>query len=315
MQSIKEFVEDNELGLKISVDSCDLLNRINRARRAIYTAGDYQGTMDHGAIKVGCNKCVYLPYEIETVRTATTGCRHVLVERASYCSVAPEQYCKCGCNNQELALIKTGRQYALPFDLPKHGIRLGFSPVSSKDNGKKIRIKYITSSGTEAIDEGLLNRDTPFTTSSAASKVLSISKQTTLNNVSVLALSPNEDSGPIIHCLHPRELKPSYSQYSLQGCVCDCIVIYGKKRFIPLEAGTDLDETMLDINPSALANMMKALTFYDKGSKEDIVLYQKWTQLAIELLKLDKVDKQGSYDGSKRSEFNPETSLGVNDEY
>jgi hypothetical protein len=315
MQSIEEFIEDNEQGLNISKDTCNLLSRINRARRAIYTAGDYEGTMAHGAIRIGCNKCVYLPYELETIRTATTGCQHVVVERASYCSVAPEQYCKCGCDNKELTIVKTGRQNPLPFEMPTNSARLGFSAVSSMDNGKKMKIRYISSSGTEAINEGVLNRDEVFTTSSAVASVISLHKQTTLNNVSVLLLPPDSDDGRIVHCLHPREVNPMYSQYSLKGCVCECIVIYGKKRFVPFEEGTDLSETMIELNPVAVANVMKALSFFDKGSKEDIVLYKEWMKLAIELLKLDKVDKQSSYDGGKVVSFNPEISLGANYEY
>ena len=295
--NVEDFISTNTQIINRTVESCDIADIINAARSLLYPLGDWSGTMEYGAIPEN-KSCVVAPYEIETIRSASAGCKHVLVENNSFCFISEDQYCECGCSRESITLVATGRSISLPA-FKSGAVR--FIPKSNNDYGRKIRLSYITSSGSEVAEEGVMGEN-GYTTKNPVSSFKFIRKDRTEGTVGAFHVEPLGKTGEKFHTINPRESTLSYSVYSVKGCSCECIIIYGKKRFIPYSKEDILDQE-LDIAPHALALAIKALDLLGSGAKEDINFYQSYVKLAVEYLKAEKKDKKTSMAASHSVEF------------
>lgn len=316
MSNIGTFIEENENVLNKDKNSCGIIRMINQARRFLYPLGEWVGTMTYATINIKCDPCVYLPYEMETAKSASSGCSHINVESNTFCFISEDEYCQCGCNRESMTLVNTDRRSPIPYTINS---TIAFMPRSKLDAGKKLKIGYNNDAGTERIDEVILKQRDLVYTSSVASGIRYIKKDKTLGMVDVFELMKGGKESKRIHSFYPQETNPTYSLYSFKGCVCECIVIYGKKRFIPYaEPEGDSEDYLdieLDISDHALALAIKALEFFASGSKEDIALYKEYTKLSLEYLRQERKDKKSATFAARPVNFNPDINLGVNDEY
>ena len=304
-----DFLEEYKSEIGVSPDSCDAISLINKARELLYPLGEFVGTMGYGTITLTDNKCAYLPYDIETLKRAFTGCKNIVIEDSGYCSMADE-FCQCGCSSTDLTAIKTGTFSPLPFDTLNNRAYY-FRNISKLDNGKKINISYVDSSGTERTEEVILDRDKPVNLCHPMNHVLSLHKDRTLGIVG-LYINPSSGSGKavLIHRIYPKETYPMYAKYSFAGCFCECIVLYGKKRFIGYTNDDYGMEMQLDINPHALVLGIKAIQNLS-GAKEDLNFYAQYVKLAKEFLKQEKNDKTTSFSGTRKVQWDVELPTGT----
>lgn len=300
--NVNEFLDIHSSELGLAPSNCEAINLINKARDLVYTMGDYTGTTGYATINIE-TQCAYLPYNLETLRRAYTGCKNIIVENSGYCSVAND-FCKCGCDPVELFAVKTNQQNVLPYDTFSDR-NYYFRNHSSKDDGKKVVIRYTDGSGTERNEEVVLSSDNDTKLGYPVNRVSILRKDRTFGMVGMYS-----NDGTLIHKLYPNEINPRYSKYSFSGCLCDCVVLYGKKRFIPY-IDDDYDRmSELDIPTHGLLLAIKAIKSLS-GEKEDLKYYANYVKLAGDYLKQEKKDKEQSSQGTHKVEWNPNIPLGV----
>ena len=306
---IRDFLDTYDEEIGFGVDHCSAIKQINKALALIFPMGDYMGLMGYATI-VHCGSCFYLPYNLETAKKAFTGCKNVRVESLGYCQVT-DDFCSCGCEAKELTIIKTDEHNPLPFNEYKKGVTYGFKPRSSNDTGKTITVGYVDRSFTEREDVLTLKHKTISKLKNSVFSIKYIYKDKTFGMVDVME---SEKSDSVIHSLFPAETTPMYSRYSMSGCTCDCIIVYGKKRYIPYQVEEQSLELDTIVNPYALMLAIKANNFLS-GEKQNLPYYANHVKLLSDFLKQEKKDKMGSHTGAKRIDWNPSIPLGAKEKY
>ena len=305
--TLLDFLQTYKEEIGFDETHCSAISYINKGLALIYPMGDYKGLVGYSNIKP-LGRCFYLPYNIETAKKAFTGCRNIKVENLGFCQVT-DDFCSCGCEKKELVIVKTQEYKPLPIDEFDKGVTYGFKSRSSIDNGKTITVVYVDRQFTERKDVLKLNSKSVSKLSNSVFSIKSIHKEQTAGAVDFVSIIGKTESK--IHMLFPRELVPMYSRYSLSGCICDCISIFGKKRFIPFQDSIEsLSEDLGGLNPYALMLAIKANNNLS-GEKQDLNYYQYYVKLLGDFLKQEKKDNNTSSTGTKQVDWPVEIPLNL----
>jgi hypothetical protein len=231
---------------------------LNLARQLVYPMDDFEGTIDYCYVHCLDGKFT-LPYHIETIRNAYDCECRIDIEPGQWKPACPP-YAIRHCLN----FVRTDEYVVVPVNL-RLGYMYGFRITDLNDAGIKFSVSYMNE-GFGAVSEDVTLPSTLEDIVWLVDPVVrfySINKPRTVGYIQLYARSPYNQCC-LIYNYHPLETCPQYQVYYSNQFFGNCILIRGKKRFIPY---TDKDYDMpLDIKShDGLRFAMKAIEHEASG--------------------------------------------------
>lgn len=245
--TLGEFLEMYQDSIGHGSNSQCALDLINRARAVAYPMGDWVGTMVYRVIAV-CNNCFMLPYDLDVIRSAKHNFGHEITINSV---IDKRTYCDCG----DCVMTRVDGRVYNPFVLTEKSPYYMWA-INSNDVGKKVRVQYVTFSGS-VHDETLELRHGRRKATRLRHIPFSITRIEKEPTVGLVGLAQGCNSA----YLYPHDSSPVYTLYWTNVCA-SCIAISAKRRYIPYTIN-DLN-SIVDIHPEALSTLIIALKAKDR---------------------------------------------------
>lgn len=262
--TLEEFLDMYQDSIGHGPNSQCAFDLINRARAVAYPMGDWVGTLVYRVVSVNSN-CFMLPYDLEVIRSAKVNLGHPITINSI---IDRREYCNCG----DCVLTRVDGRLYNPFPLTENSPYYVFA-VNGNDVGKKVRIQYITSSGS-AHDETIELRHTKNKATRLRhipATISRIEKGLTVGLVGVY-------QGSSLAYLYAHDSSPTYTVY-WTNVNSGCVAISAKRRYIPYTR--EQLGYVIDIHPEALSTLIIALKAKDRKDPG-------WAQEHADAVKLSK---------------------------
>lgn len=265
-------------------DSQCAIDLINQARAALYSIGEWVGTIEYGCIQL-TEGCFLLPSHLETVKDASF-CNNTLV-LDNYRNVGYPDYRNC-CSIP--ALTKVFKRTPLPF-YNTGNILVGFRFVNKQDNDSVLTVNYIDSAGTNRIEDVKVKHRNPVFLSNRLASAISIEKPFTSGRVEVYIKTSESNCAKVCsRFIEYNETFPEFTLYSVDGaCGHRQVAFKAKKKMLPYTLSS-LRE-VLDIHPEALSSAILAVKIKEKQDAGWQSSYAQSIKLATDFLKKELIDQ------------------------
>lgn len=286
--TVEDFLQNNESSIGAAGaawNSCQALNQLNRARNLLYGLDNWHGLS--GTICMNACGTISVPYFVEDIK-AVYRCNKLLY-------IAPGEYWTSGeesCCGSEEKVIDNGEYSPIPI-ANEFTTRIGVRSSDMEDDGKTIKITYITAGGSSITDTLTLNFDGLAVTENSVRRITSVAKLHTFGIISFYSVGPDGECCEKLFKAFPAETHLRYRQYCLsQSCCSSCqqVIIKYKKKFLKFFE-TDYNKE-LDFPEHAMYLAMIAISESDKRSVEGYKLYQEYVRSAINYLKKFQTKKE-----------------------
>lgn len=283
--TVGEFLEESGHLTKRSKDSCQALDILNKAIRALWKRGAWYGTVEYACAST-YKSCFYLPFHVYAPLEAWIANKNVNIESLWYLAVPKRkavQCCDISC--AQPVLSPTGRSKPFPIEY-KCNSMLGFRAECFEDKGKNVKMVYETPEGTYVTEEISLEHDSFTYSQYPVSKVKSLKKDRTYGKVGIAAKQFNDDV-QIIHYFDRVETVCNYPEFEFTGSCADNLVIRAKKRRFQLTE--DDYDNLLPLDPDAIEFAIQAILAKQEGT-EGYAAYTAAMQLAEEQLQEEQLE-------------------------
>lgn len=283
--SVKDFLLENSIyaGPKgARPDSDEAYSFLNRARKKLYEQADYQGTIIIGPVLLNSN-CFVPPFEVEAIRAVYMNTAPFDIKTSHFTTSEPSAMAMyCG---SKLMFAATGRIIPFISSYKPSSFKIGFSAADANDAGAKVCVKFKETCGSIGSAEIELsdNWEETCIAEAIATSIIGLSKPITYGRVNVHL------NGCIVYSMHPYETASQYNEYYVNQCDPNCcVIIRGKKRFIPYSKTKDT-AAILDLSCDSVAFAMQAVTAQEQG---DAANYAQMLKLARDHAELDQENFQ-----------------------
>lgn len=289
--TVQEYLELNEASIGssgASWDSCEALVQLNKARSALYGLHNFHGLLQTICVNT-CN-AICLPWFADSIKAAYRCNKLITIASGEYFA-----YINNDCCGQPEGITDTGEYLPVPCS-NSFCTRIGVRSADFNDNGKKVSITYVATSGSLVTDEFVLNFEGFSVTELAVARIVSIKKDSTNGIVWFHDVNNEEALCNKLFCAYPLETNLRYRKYcvSSQCCSsCSQIALVVRRKFIPF---TDMHYNMpIDFAEHALSLAMEAIAAKDKRTPEGVKMYNELIRSAINYLKLNTVKEEQTF--------------------
>lgn len=249
--TIRDYISQSELSGGIT-DYCQAVAMLNATRQLLYPLDDWVGTVSYGCVRAS-DCCFYLPAHIETARLAWQCTQSIPINNENWYYVDANNLSQfCG---DSIAVVRTDRSAVLPVAFPEN-CQIGFAIQDQEDSGVEISVTAVNVFGSVVTEKITLTSINECEFAELSIKeLLGINKPTTVGSIRVMVRGQCDIRN--IYTLESFETQIKYWQYRALN-VCDCLVIKGKKKFVPYR-DNDLDREVDITNFTALQFASQAI--------------------------------------------------------
>ena len=246
------------------------LERLNDARRLIYERVDCDGTMDYGCVPIVKGACLYLPWQLESIRSAWIGSRDIHVTNLFYQTLdrgSEEVASIIAGHCKSISIVMTGVKRPI-IHYPSSDFRIVVMTTDDRDDGGVISFKSYNSNAEIVREDIILGEDK---SPHYVNDVLSVVKPPTMGALRVFG-ETRDGAKVLLAEYNADQENPSFTQFKIRNLQTTCrqVIIYGKKRFFDIVNLGDL----MDIDSvSAMSLAYQALNAQNGNRTQEYLTY------------------------------------------